>query len=197
MTGLDKMINQILEEAKTLACQKETDAKAQAEAILAQAQKEADEQKAGIEEKARKEAAALKSRLRSSNEQKRRTALLQTKQEIISETIEKTYREFCSKDAEEYFAVIREMVSKFALPEEGEILFSERDLVRMPKGMAEEIGGIAKGKGGMLTVSKETREIDGGFILVYGGVEENCSFRAIFDSRKDDLQDKVHRLLFL
>ena len=74
--------------------------------------------------------------------------------------------------------------------------FSEKDLGRMPEGFRAEIARAAKEKGGSLTVSGETRRMEGGFVLVYGGVEENCSFRALFDSRKDELQDKVNRLLF-
>ena len=38
--------------------------------------------------------------------------------------------------------------------------------------------------------------MDGGFILCYGGIEENCSFDAIFDSAREHLQDAVQRILF-
>ena len=148
------------------------------------------------EEKSEKELAGYESRHRLADEQKRRTALLLAKQEIISDTIEKAYQKFCSMETEAYFEVIAKMIRKFALPKEGEILFSEKDLGRMPEGFRAEIARAAKEKGGSLTVSGETRRMEGGFVLVYGGVEENCSFRALFDSRKDELQDKVNRLLF-
>ena len=95
-----------------------------------------------------------------------------------------------------YFEVIAKMIGRFALPKEGEILFSAKDLERMPEGFQKEIARMAEEQGGSLTVSKETRQMEGGFVLVYGGIEENCSFRALFDSRKDELQDKVNRLLF-
>ena len=193
MTGLDKMISQILEEADAAASQKEADAASRAEAILSEAEKEAEILKTEIEEK---ELAGYESRHRLADEQKRRTALLLAKQEIISDTIEKAYQKFCSMETEAYFEVIAKMIRKFALPKEGEILFSEKDLGRMPEGFRAEIARAAKEKGGSLTVSGETRRMEGGFALVYGGVEENCSFRALFDSRKDELQDKVNRLLF-
>ena len=38
--------------------------------------------------------------------------------------------------------------------------------------------------------------MEGGFVLVYGGVEQNCSFAALFDAARDSLQDKLHALLF-
>ena len=50
--------------------------------------------------------------------------------------------------------------------------------------------------GGSLTVSPEAAPIDNGFILKYGGIEENCSLRALFSSMKDQLQDKVNAALW-
>ena len=63
-------------------------------------------------------------------------------------------------------------------------------------GFEVEILCIAKVMGGALVLSEETRDINGGFILIYGGIEENCSFQAMFNSRKDELSDKVHEVLF-
>ena len=48
----------------------------------------------------------------------------------------------------------------------------------------------------MLHVSAGSRDIDAGFVLTYGGIEENCSFDAIFDSARETLQDKAQELLF-
>lgn len=76
MTGLDKMISQILEEADAAASQKEADAASRAEAILSEAEKEAEILKTEIEEKSEKELAGYESRHRLADEQKRRTALL-------------------------------------------------------------------------------------------------------------------------
>ena len=51
-------------------------------------------------------------------------------------------------------------------------------------------------KGGSLTLSDDTADIDSGFILRYGGIEENCSLKALFADRQEELQDLVHKLLF-
>ena len=60
-----------------------------------------------------------------------------------------------------------------------------------------EIMDIAAKKGGKLTLLKEgNNNIRGGFVLLYGGIEENCTFKAMFDSKKGELSDKVHVLLF-
>ena len=51
-------------------------------------------------------------------------------------------------------------------------------------------------EGGSLTLSDEARPIGGGFLLVYGGIEENCTIKAVFDSKREELSDRVNRLLF-
>ena len=55
----------------------------------------------------------------------------------------------------------------------------------------------AEAKGGKLVLKKEPKAIPDGFVLVYGGVEENCTLKALFDVKKDQLQDKVNEILFL
>ena len=45
-------------------------------------------------------------------------------------------------------------------------------------------------------MSRETRDIPNGFVLVYGGVEENCTLKAMFEAKRDELADKVNHLIF-
>ena len=65
------------------------------------------------------------------------------------------------------------------------------------KNFSEKIEKAAKESGGTLKLMKEARQIEDGFILVYGGIEENCTFRALLDAKKDQLQDQVNRILFM
>ena len=39
--------------------------------------------------------------------------------------------------------------------------------------------------------------IDNGFILAYGGIEENCTIRAMFHTKQDELSDVVQKILFV
>ncbi|MEE0784775.1 MAG: hypothetical protein U0M10_02385, partial [Oscillospiraceae bacterium] len=70
------------------------------------------------------------------------------------------------------------------------------DLDRMPENFAARLNAIAQEKGGALTLAPAGRVVGGGFILVYGGIEENCTFPALFEARKEELQDLVHKQLF-
>ena len=196
MTGLDKMINQILDEANSSASQILEDARASAEKIMSEAREAANSLQKDWEKKSDADVQNYKERVASSVDLKRRTSILEAKQEIISSIVEKAYTAFTQKSGEEYFQVIREMLKKFVLPQDGEIFFSKKDLEQMPGGFEKEIQEIAASAGGSLKLSREPKNLDGGFVLVYGGVEENCSFKALFASRKDELQDQVQKVLF-
>lgn len=197
MSGLDKITGQIL-----------ADAEKEAEVILGKAKEEAarllDEAKEDVkkleadaaEVKARKSAAHME-RVKSSADLKRRQAILETKQQMIADVLEQAYERVLSKETEEYFAILEKMLDRFVLAKEGEIYFSQKDLDRMPASFKKAIAKAAEKKGGSLKLADEPKKIDGGFVLVYGGVEENCTFRAMFAGQKDELSDKVHAMLFL
>lgn len=196
MTGLEKMKSQILDEAKKAAENKISEAKVKAEDILAEAKAEAEKTSAGIFQKSETAIAGYKERVISSNDLQRRTKILSAKQEVISDVLNKAYGSLESMDSEKYFDMLLKMVGKYAQPRDGEIIFSKADLERLPKDFEGKAAEAAKAKGGSLKISGESRNIENGFVLAYGGIEENCTLRAMFDAKKDELSDKVHRILF-
>lgn len=197
MTGLEKMKSQILDEANNSAKEIVDEANRKASAILEEARTQAASIGEGISRKSEAEIANYKDRVKSSCDLQRRKALLKAKQEVITSVLDKAYGTLKALDGAEYFNMLKKMLEKFALAQEGDIYFSSADLNRMPDGFEEEIHKIAESKGGRLTLCHEGRNIEGGFVLAYGGIEENCTFRAMFDAKKDELSDKVHELLFL
>lgn len=197
MTGLEKITSQIQEEANALAEKKISAAQKEADEILAAAK----EACANMESEAEEKNSVLKtnydSRVKSSAEQQRRTALLRAKQEIIADVIEQAYVTLREKDVQGYFLTMEKILKTYALAEAGEIYFSAEDLARMPADFEKKIAAAAKEKGGSLVLGKEPKAIADGFVLVYGGIEENCTLKALFDAKKDQLQDKVNAILFL
>lgn len=196
MTGLDKIISQILEDAGNEAQEISRKAKSGSEEILAEARDVCKKIAAENDVKLAGEATSYMERIKSNAELKKRQAVLLAKQQVISEMLNQAYEALLQKEGQEYFALIGKMLDKFVLPKEGEIYFSKKDLERMPQGFEAEIEKAASSKGGRLTLVREPMNIDGGFILVYGGTQENCSFRALIAARRDELSDKVHALLF-
>ena len=196
MAGLNEIMDQILQEAKASADKIINKAQKEADEILSAAKRDAERAVKEIEAKSASDVAAYAERIESNADLQKRSALLGAKQEIISAVIEKAYQKFCSQDDASYHAVIKKMVSLFARPEAGEICFSETDRKSLPAGFIEELNQAAAGKGGSLKLSDTSVDIEKGFILTYGGIEENCSFRALFDSRQNEIQDLINKEIF-
>ena len=191
MNGLDKIIAQILDDAKQESLAIQEKAAGEAETTLAAA----GEKVKKLEEEQAKSAAqrekSYEERLRSSAALKKRQAILAAKQAIIEEMLAAAHKELLAKPDEAYFAWMEQLLSRFVTDRAGEIYVSKRDLERMPDDFPAKIEKTAQEKGGSLVL-----KIDGGFVLVYGGVEENCSAGALFASQRDELADKVHAMLF-
>ncbi len=60
----------------------------------------------------------------------------------------------------------------------------------------EAMREVAKDHDGSLELDSEPADISDGFILKYGDIEENCTFDAIFDAKRDELRDLVNKNLF-
>lgn len=196
MTGLEKMKSRILEEARALADGKIAEADRRAAEILERAAVEAEKSVVSISQRSEKDAAEYRERIASSIDLQRRARLLAAKQEVIAEVLDQSYERLKTMEPKKYFAMILRMVEKYAVPQQGIIYFSPADIKRMPAGFEAKVKKIAEEKGGKLDISREGRNIENGFVLVYGGMEENCTWKAIFDAKRDELADKIHHLLF-
>ena len=196
MTGLEKMVSQLLEEAAASAAVMISDAEKKASEILEEAGQKADKIRKQREEQSRAKVKSYEDRTASAADMKKRTAILAAKQELIGSVIADACDRVKNLDDVKYFEILKSMEEKYILPRDGEIYFSKKDLERMPADFREEIVAVAREKGGTLKISGETRNIDGGFILAYGGIEENCSIDAMFAEKKDELLDQVRKILF-
>lgn len=197
MSGIDKIKSQILDEANHSAEVKLAEANEKAERMFSEAKAEAEAEVSRLQAKSQEAVAVYADRVKSSGEMQRKQAILQAKQEVIADVLQNAYEKVCAQDDAAYFGMITRMLEKYAQPGDGIISFNAKDLKRMPKGFEAEMEKAAQKKGGSLKLSAEAKEMDGGFILVYGGVEENCTIRAMFDAKRDYLSDKVHEVLFI
>ena len=197
MTGLDKMKSQILNEAQTDAKSKLAQADRDAENILNQAKTEREKLAASLSGKAEAEAVRYRERVKSSIDLERRTQILSAKQEVIKEVLDKTYDRLKTMETGAYFDMLLKLLDQYVLPEKGEMYMSSEDLLRVPETFEAAVQKAAEKKGGSLVLMKEGKKIENGFILVYNGIEENCTLKAIFDAKKDELADKINEFLFV
>lgn len=196
MSGLDKMKARILEEAEQSAGEIIAKANAEADSILESAREKAEKEASKILERSQRDAAEYAKRVDSSVDMRRKQMLLAARQEVIGRVLDEAYDTVMNLDDGKYFAMLEKLLERYVLPQDGTICFAKQDLERMPEQFAGRIKEIAAAKGGSLALSDEARKIDGGFVLVYGGIEENCTIKAVFDSKKEELSDQVNRLLF-
>ena len=196
MSGLEKIRDRILQDAEDTAAARVEAAEAEARVIKSEAVRDADEIARDVKAKAETEIKAFSERVDSSIDLRHRTKLLEAKQEIIGDVIAEARKRIASLPGREYFDLMLKLLEKHVQPEEGTVYFSAEDLARIPDGFEKDVKAAAKQAGGKLSISTESRKIGTGFILSYGGIEENCTIDALLEEKKDDLTDTVREILF-
>ena len=197
MTGLEKILKAIETDAATQAETVITQAEREAEEIMSTAKAEAEKKCAQIAEKSEADVKAVISRAESAIALQAKKIILDAKQQIISSIIAGARNSLEQLPDAEYMDIILQMVKKHAHNKEGKILFSASDKSRLPDDFDNKLKEALSDKpDASLILGQESVSIDGGFLLVYGDIEENCSFDALFSAEKENLQDKVNTLLF-
>ena len=196
MAGLDTIISEILQQGQEKASAVLADAELSKGDILSKAKAAAEEIGIRIRKDADKETADIAARYRSSADMKKKQAQLAARQGMIGGVVEKAYEKVLSMEEGPYFGMLEKLLASRLQAKDGVLFFSEKDLARIPESFLSKATALAAEKGGSVTVSKECRPIDGGFVLTYGGMEENCSIKALFEEKADALSDTVQKILF-
>lgn len=190
MTGLEKIIEHIRQEADVAAGKIISDTQVEVDSLLNAAKEECDALEKSLNARTEEKVALVKSRGESAAALAKRKKFLSARQDIIGETLEAARKAMLELPADEYFATLGKMLDKYALSEPGTVVLTAQDKDRIP---AEFKANLDKKN---LKISADSAAIDGGFILKYGDIEENCSFEALFAAEKETLQDKIRDLLF-
>jgi V/A-type H+-transporting ATPase subunit E len=197
MTGIEKIINFIKEDAASAAEAIKSKAKADSDEIIAEAKVQGLKASEEILGQSKAEVQDYLSRAESSAKLKEKKMILDAKQQMIGDIITGAKEAFAKLSDAEYFDIIIKMVKRYSLNKSGKILFSKFDKKRLPEKFEEKINmALSEKQGANLAIAEETREITGGFILVYGDIEEDCSFEALFFAERELLQDKISMALF-
>jgi len=192
MTGADKIIEKITRDAQAKSEEILARAEAQAEQTLAQAAAQAREASrtamAAAGEKASFDIAAARSRTAMTEKR----ILLQMKNEVIGQVVASALARLQALPEAEYFGILVRLAAEYAshgLPGvtgQGEMRLSQRDLDRLPPDF----------KPAGVSISPQPAGIEGGFILAYGDIEQNCSFEALVSVCLDDIKDALHAFIF-
>lgn len=196
MTGLDTILDSIRKDGQESADAILAKARQEADEISAQALADAQLRREEILRDTPQQAQDAADRVLSSAHREQRRILLTARQALIQETLEAAEKSLFDLDDEEYFTVLLGLAAKRALPQKGELVLGSRDFARMPTDFAKKLLAVLP-NGAELTVCKKPNpSIESGFLLLYGGIEENCTFRALFDDKREELQDLTNQILF-
>jgi len=197
MTGLEKILKHIEDSALENAEKIIEEANKKAGEIIHAANVEGEKKRTEINSRSAQDVKAVLDRGESAALLQEKKIILEAKQQIMSDAIDGARKSLLDLPDQDYFETILKMVKKHALNQQGEIVFSKDDRKRLPGQFEKEIkNAISDKPDASLRISDMSRDIDGGFILIYGDIEENCSFEALFSAARENLQDKVSALLF-
>lgn len=193
MSGLENIISQITAEAQATADAQISEARQKAQEVLDAAKTKAQKQAEAIVHKGTVDAEDVEKRALSSAQLESRNQLLAFKQAYIDQLIQETCDHLNNAPENVYFAYLIQLLKRFSRKEPGKLLLNQRDLDRLPSGfpkMVDDATGVPT------EISKQAAEIDGGFLLVYEGIDLNCTFAALFSDRIDELRDIAGKQLF-
>ena len=193
MNGIETIIQRLNTDAKA-----ETDAlldkaRQDAAAITARCQAQADKETADLAARNQRAAAEREERLVSAAQMEARKTILAAKQAVMEEVYAKALEKLRSLPQDRAVEVLASLLNEAAPQGKGEVLFSAQD--RETVGRAAVDAANAQ-NGGQLTLSGETANSPGGFILRNGSIEVNCAYDTLIRLQKTETAGQVARQLF-
>ena len=195
MTGLDRITQMINEEAAIEGQKIIKEASAEVKKIIAESRVKAAKLSKEIVDKARKEADLITATAKGNAEAITRNRYLEIRNAILNDVISAAYLEIEKLSDEEYFDLIRKLCVKYIQPGECTMVMNGYDLGRLPQDFELEINSEVFEKSAVY-ISKQAVDIENGFILSYGQIEINCTFKAVFDENMDNLKDMLSPFMF-
>lgn len=127
-----------------------------------------------------------------------RKAILTEKGNLIDEVFAKALEELRQRDRKGGYALTRELLLGAIEAGDEEIILSADDKSAIGDTFVKDLNKeLAKsGKRGEVTISSETRDISGGFILKRGRAETNGSFDTLLGMLRDEIETEIAGILF-
>ena len=180
------IIDKIIAEAEAAAKASLAKGQKEADAILMAAQEKVNRELDAFDRAAQAEAEKAAAKEVSGAQMKAKKAILETKQEILAETIAEAEKRLLSLEDAEYARVIGGMLKGLDRSFGTEILVSQKDAARL--------AAVIKENG--FTLSDRAADISGGFIVKNGDIEYNYSFESIITVEKEEIQQIAAKILF-
>lgn len=190
MTGLENIIKNIEADSKEKIAKLNAKAEYDAKQIIDAAGVEAEKVLSGYEQLAEAKANSVIERAMSADESAAKRAVLKKKQELIRMLIDAARDDIKNADVAEYFSFMENILNKNAKKDEGRVILSQKDMNEM----TDSFRNVLKEKNLVAEVGN-TKERNG-FVIVYVGIEINCTVDAVFDAYAEEISDSLNAFLF-
>lgn len=194
MNGIEKITARIEQDSQQEINALLAEARAQAAEITAQYEAQAQAEAAEILAKGERAAHEREERLASVTQLECRKAALAAKQEVLEEAFDRALQKLQALPEKEYVALLAGLAVKASSSGKEVLIFSKADRDRVGKAVVAAANEQLAKAG--LTLSEETRPINGGFILKEGAVEVNCTFDTLVRLQRSALAGEVSKVLF-
>ena len=226
MEGIEKITAKIAQDAQAEISRLMAETDEKVGAIQAEARAQAQREAAEIEARGRSAADERLERLSSASQMERRKLELAAKQEVLGEAFALALEKLCTLPEKEYISLLAKLALEASSSGKEQLIFSKKDRATVGKqvvmaandalvkerapSLPEEVAkskvgafvdklvhnttAVVTGTG--LTLSEETRDIKGGFIMVDGDVEINCAFETLVRLQREQMEKKVADALF-
>lgn len=191
--SIEKITSKIISDAEALAKVTLDEANARCDEILAEAASKAEELVREAEKNGQEEKEKLISRRKAVADIDGRKIVLEEKQRLITSCFDQAVDQIVSMNKDDYIAFLTELVKKTG-EKEGELILNSGDAEKLGEDLIRAISGAVADSG--ITLSKETRNIRGGFLLKKGSVYINGTVEALVEEAKEDLVGEVAARLF-
>ncbi len=191
--SIEKITSKIISDAEDAAKVTLDEAKGLCGEIIAEAEKKAasileNAEKQGLEEKEK-----LIARRKAVADIDGRKLVLEAKQKLIAESFEKAIDKLCSMEKKSYIEFLAGLAEKTG-ETEGELILSPEDRKTVGEDFVSYLSDHLAGSS--FTLSEETRNIRGGFLLKKGSVYINGTIEALVEEAKENLMSDVASRLF-
>ena len=190
MAGIENILSIISSQQKQAENAIISNAEKKASVIISDGNEKAEKEYSEYKKKSEIQLALDYNNAISSIDAEMKRNLLACKIHCIDEVIEKTLKRLDSLSVDEYFCILEKILICRADKNGGLLYLGQRDLLRVTPDFEMTVKNLN------IKISETPVDIENGFILTYGLISENCSFRAIIEEKRDSIRDIVANALF-
>lgn len=196
MSGLERMIQLILEDGENVSKQILSDAGKEEQQLQEQAQTEGEALRQEMISQAKAALEKEKQQAQAGADRLYKRQVLQAKQEIIEEIMKEAEQTFSGLPEKQYWQWMEGQLKQLLKGEDGILYCRKKDLEGMSASFQNHIKTMAAEKGGSLQIQPASWPVEAGFVLGYGQIMENCTLPALLESKRQELEDMLNRYLF-